>query len=173
MLFSLRLLVLPPSSYRFSVLYLLCGITDVLDGFAARRLHTESERGAMLDSAADLLFGIAYAVRVLPLLSIPLWVWIWTAIIAVTKITGILIASRKAQKLRMEHSPGNKLTGFLLFLMPLSNCFGAVKYAAALVCMTASATTVGEIRLIGGEKCLLISKKNIKNSICPKTSRRS
>ena len=33
------------------------GITDVLDGFAARRLHTESEHGAVLDSVADVKYG--------------------------------------------------------------------------------------------------------------------
>ena len=69
-LFSVLLLVFSPYSYFFAALYLLCGITDVLDGFVARRLHTESEQGAMLDSVADLLFAVIYAVRILPLLSV-------------------------------------------------------------------------------------------------------
>ena len=68
MLFSLALLVLPSRSLPFVVLYLLCGLTDVLDGFIARKLHTESEKGAMLDSIADLLFAVVYAVKILPIL---------------------------------------------------------------------------------------------------------
>ena len=151
-LFSLWLLVLSPFATPFAVLYLLCGLTDVLDGFLARKLHTESKIGEMLDSAADLFFAVVYAVKILSFLNIPLWMWIWVAVIGAVKITSILIASTKAHRLLIEHSFGNKLTGFLLFLMPLSNCFGAVKYAAALVCMTASAATVGEIRRIGGSK---------------------
>ena len=144
-LFSVLLLVFPPDSCFFAVLYLLCGITDVLDGFAARRLHTESEHGAMLDSVADLLFAAIYAVRVLPLLCIPRWIWIWTAIIAAVKVTGILIASKKARRLWIEHSFGNKLTGLLLFLLPLSVYVADVKYGAALICAIATAAVIREM----------------------------
>lgn len=143
--FSVLLLVFKPNSYPFVMLYFLCGITDVLDGFIARKLHTESEHGAMLDSAADLIFAVIYAVRMLPLLSIPYWIWIWTAIIAVIKIAGIVITSRKMQRLSIEHSFGNKLTGILLFLLPLSVYIADVKYTAAIVCIAATVTAVKEI----------------------------
>ena len=83
--------------------------------------------------------------KILPLLNVPLWVWIWTAIIAVTKITGILIASKKAHKLSIEHSFGNKLTGLLLYLLPLSVCVADVKYGAPLVCAVATVTVIKEI----------------------------
>lgn len=145
-LFSVLLLAFPPFSCRFAVCYLLCGITDVLDGFAARKLHTESEQGARLDSIADLIFAVIYAVRILPLLSIPLWLWIWTAIIAAVKIAGIVISSKKAHSLQIEHSFGNRLTGILLFLLPLSVCVADVKYGAAVVCITATVTAITEIK---------------------------
>ena len=145
MLFSLLLLAFPPFSASFAVFYLLCGVTDVLDGFAARKLHTESERGAMLDSAADLLFAVVYAIKILPLLSVPLWIWIWTAVIAAAKLTGIVISCRKNHTLSIRHSFGNKLTGLLLFLLPLSVRIADVKYGAALVCITAAAAAVREI----------------------------
>ena len=145
MLFSIALLVLLPRSLLFAVLYLLCGVTDVLDGFIARKLHTESEKGAMLDSIADLLFTVVYAVKIPPILRIPLWIWIWTAIIAVTKITCIAIASKKAHRLEIEHSLGNKLTGLLLFLLPLSACVADGKYGVILVCIAATVTVIIEI----------------------------
>ncbi len=144
-LFCLLLLAFKPNSYPFFVLYLLCGITDVLDGFVARKLHTESENGARLDSMADLIFAVIYAVKILPLLNIPLWVWIWAAIIAVIKVTGIAVASIKAKKLTVEHSFGNKLTGILLFLLPLSVYVADVKYGAAVVCIVATAAAFKEI----------------------------
>ena len=145
MLFSLALLFLPQRSLKFAVLYLLCGVTDVMDGFVARKLHTESEKGAMLDSIADLLFAVVYAVKILPILKIPLWIWIWTAIIAVTKITCIVIASKKAHRLEIEHSLGNKLTGLLLFLLPLSACVADGKYGVILVCIVATITVIIEV----------------------------
>ena len=171
-LFSLLLLVFSPYSCPFAVLYLLCGVTDVLDGFIARKLHTQSEKGARLDSIADLIFAVIYAVRILPLLSLPYWIWVWTAVIAVIKIAGIAISGRKANRLSIEHSFGNKLTGILLFLLPLSVYITDVKYGAILVCITATVTAIREaVKIYGGlKKCRLISKKNIKNSICRKTN---
>ena len=145
MLFSLLLCGFSPFTSIFFVLYLLCGITDILDGFIARMLHTESEKGATLDSIADLLFAFIYAVKILPSLSVPIWIWIWTALIAILKITGILLKSKKEQRLFIEHSFGNKLTGFLLFLLPLSVYITEVKYGAILVCMVATATVSIEI----------------------------
>ena len=144
-LFSLVMIVFPPSSVPFAVLYLLCGVTDVLDGFIARKLHTESEKGAMLDSIADLFFALSYAVKILPVLNFPIWIWIWTAIIAAVKITGILITSKKIHKLSVEHSFENKLTGLFLYLLPLSVCVADVKYTATLVCTVATVTVIKEM----------------------------
>lgn len=142
MLFSVILLFLPPFHFSFILLYILCGATDVLDGFVARKLHTVSAKGAALDSTADLLFTLVYAVKVLPNLSIPLWIWGWTLLIALVKATGILIASKNAHGLYIEHSFANKFTGLLLFLLPLSVCITDIKYSAAFVCIAASATTI-------------------------------
>ena len=150
-IFSVLLLVFSPYSYTFAVLYLLCGVTDVLDGFIARKLHAESEHGARLDSIADFFFAVIYAVRILPLLSVPRWLWVWTAIIAVIKIAGIVIAGRKTKKLTVEHSFGNRLTGILLFLMPLSVYIADVKYGATVVCIAATVTATGEIIKSMGE----------------------
>ena len=150
-LLSLLMLGFSPNSYLFAVFYLLCGVTDVLDGFVARKLHTESEKGTMLDSVADLFFAVVYAVRILPILNIPLWIWTWTAIIAVTKITGILFAGKKTHKLSIEHSFGNKITGLLLFFLPTSVCAADVKYGSALVCFAATGTVIKEITELFGK----------------------
>lgn len=164
--FSLLLFAFPPGTPFFAACYLWCGFSDVLDGFVARKLHTQSERGAILDSAADLLFAVVYAVRILPLLSIPLWVWIWAAAVAVTKITGILIAGKRTGKLRIEHSPGNKLTGVLLFFLPLSVGFADVTYGAALVCAVATVTVAWEMIRVCGKA----NHRSAENRDCPKTN---
>lgn len=146
MLFSLLMLGLPMPSYLFAVCYLLCGVTDVLDGFVARKLHTKSEKGAMLDSTADLIFALIYAVKILPLLHIPLWIWIWTAGIAMVKISGIILTSKREHKLSIAHSFANKLTGILVFLLPLSAYIVDMKYSAAVVCAVATVATIEEIK---------------------------
>ncbi len=60
----------------FWIVYALCGLSDILDGLLARRLHAESLLWERLDSAADSLFVIASAGRLLPLCDFPLWGWI-------------------------------------------------------------------------------------------------
>ncbi len=52
----------------FFALYLTAALTDALDGYVARRLKTESNLGARLDSIADIfLFALALA---------GWWVWV-------------------------------------------------------------------------------------------------
>ena len=92
-----------------------------------------------------MFFAVVYAVKILPFLKIPLWMWIWVAVIGAVKITSILIASTKAHRLLIEHSFGNKLTGLLLYLLPLSVHIADVKYGAILVCAVATGTVIKEM----------------------------
>ena len=151
-LFSLLLFVFPSESYLFTVLYILCGVTDMLDGFVARKLHTESKRGAMLDSMADIVFAVAYAFRILPLMLIPLWIWIWTGAIAVIKTRVIVLKSKNEHGLSVEHSFFNKLTGLSIFLLPLSIYIADIRYSAAFVCIIATFAVLDEICKLRGYK---------------------
>ena len=56
---TILLLFFPALSPAFFILYALTGLTDVLDGWIARRTKTASDFGARLDSVADLLFYMA------------------------------------------------------------------------------------------------------------------
>ena len=51
---SVVLLLFDASSFPFYMTYLLCGLSDVADGFLARKLHAESTFGSRLDSFADM-----------------------------------------------------------------------------------------------------------------------
>ena len=145
MLLSLFLLAFSTSAALFQPLYLLCGVTDVLDGFLARKLHTESERGARLDSAADLLFAVMYAVRILPRLRIPGWGWVWIAGIAAVKIAGVVLAGIQRRGQLLEHSAANRLTGLAVFLLPMTVRFAAVEYGIVAVCGLATFAAMGDI----------------------------
>jgi CDP-diacylglycerol--glycerol-3-phosphate 3-phosphatidyltransferase len=48
----------------FVVLYLLSGLSDVLDGYIARRFHVESDLGGKLDGLADILLFLCAFVSV-------------------------------------------------------------------------------------------------------------
>lgn len=53
---SAFLLFIPLKSIGFLVVYTFAGLTDVLDGWLARKTGRANEFGARLDSIADLLF---------------------------------------------------------------------------------------------------------------------
>ena len=83
---SIGLLFCNVTGWPFWTLYALCGISDMVDGWLARKLHAETKAGAILDSVADLSFVACCAIRLLPHLSIPSWLWIWAGIIVVIKL---------------------------------------------------------------------------------------
>ena len=75
--FSLPLLFLSLSSTRFYVLYLFCGLTDMIDGRIAGKTGSVGEFGARLDTVADFVFMFVCSIRILPLMRIPIWLLVW------------------------------------------------------------------------------------------------
>ena len=142
---SLALLFLPTLSVAFGVLYLLGGVSDMADGFVARKTHTESETGAKLDSAADLVFVAVSAVKLLPLVRLDTWLWIWVAAIALVKIAAMVLRFARVHTFMPPHSIANKLTGVLLFLLPLTLPLVDIHYPAALVCAVATFAAIQDI----------------------------
>ena len=142
---SIALLFLPTLSVAFGALYLLGGISDMADGFVARKTHTESETGAKLDSAADLIFVTVSAVKLLPLVRLNTWLWIWVAAIALIKIAAMVLRFTRVHTVTLPHSISNKLTGVLLFLLPLTLPLADIHYPAALVCIVATFAAVQDI----------------------------
>ena len=87
---SVALLFCPAFSLPFFVLYLAAGLTDMIDGPVARKTGTVSEFGAKLDTTADFLFVAACLIKLLPLTSFPLWIWLWIGGIALIKAVNLL-----------------------------------------------------------------------------------
>lgn len=118
---AISLLFCSPESVTFWIIYGLCGVSDMVDGYLARRLHAESKAGAVLDSVADICFVMCCAIRLLPILQIPTWLWIWAGVIVLIKLVNQVSALVVYKRLRFPHTLANKLTGLLLFLsVPLT-----------------------------------------------------
>lgn len=66
---AIFLLILPAPGRFFLCVYLLCGVTDVLDGWIAHHYHAESMLGAKLDSAADFTVIIILLWRLYPIVA--------------------------------------------------------------------------------------------------------
>lgn len=117
-LLSLILLLLKPLSHSFLGVYLACGLSDIVDGYIARRFNYTSRLGSILDSIADVvLFGIM-ALVFWPVLSVPEGILLYLAIIALIRITSLLIAFFKYRTFAVLHTYANKATGLLIFCFP-------------------------------------------------------
>ena len=113
---AIGLLFCDVAEWPFWALYALCGISDMVDGLLARKLHAETKGGAILDSVADIVFVACCAIRLLPLLEIPAWLWIWAGVIAFIKMVNQVSALAVYKRFCFPHTVANKLTGLLLFL---------------------------------------------------------
>jgi CDP-diacylglycerol--glycerol-3-phosphate 3-phosphatidyltransferase len=113
---SIGLLFCVVSGWQFWTLYVLCGISDMADGWLARKLHAETKAGAILDSVSDIVFVACCAIRLLPVLEIPSWLWIWAGVIVFIKIVNQISALAVYKRFCFPHTFANKLTGLLLFL---------------------------------------------------------
>lgn len=113
------LLFTTPFSAAFCGCYIYCGLSDMIDGAVARKMRIESRAGAYLDSLADLIFVAVCLVRLLPLLVVPRWLWIWMAVIVLMKSINVVSGWVCWHRIVLLHTTANRLTGFLLFLAPL------------------------------------------------------
>ena len=145
---SIALLFCPALSPAFYGLYIAAGLSDMLDGFAARKTNSASEFGARLDTAADLVFVLACLIKLLPVLRIPAWLYAWIGIIALIKLVNIISGFAVQKRFPAVHSVMNKVTGALLFLLPLTIPAVGLKYAAVVVCAAATLAAMQEGHII-------------------------
>lgn len=153
---SICLLCCPVISFGFYTLYLFCGFTDTIDGTIARKTKTISEFGARLDTAADIVFVAVCLVKILPLISLPVWIWVWIVIITAIKIGNILWGFICSKRLISIHTDLNKATGFLLFLFPFTLGFIEPIYSSVIACSLATASAINELYYTRKKRDLLI-----------------
>ena len=141
---SVALLFLSALSPGFIVLYLSAGFTDMIDGTVARKTNTVSEFGSKFDTLADFIFVVVCLIKILPVIDIPVWLWIWIGIIALVKIINLIYGFSIQKRFVAEHTIMNKVTGFLLFILPLTLPVIDLKFSAVGVCGIATFAAVQE-----------------------------
>ena len=127
----------------------------MLDGYLARKLHAESKIGAVLDSVADICFVVCCAIRLMPVIRIPAWLWIWAGVIVAIKLVNQVSALIVCKRFCFPHTKANKITGLLLFLtvptvfwsiVPLAVVAGIATFAAIQEGHFIRAGRVGHVR---------------------------
>lgn len=141
---SILLLFFPAFSLAFYITYILCGFTDMIDGTVARKTNSVSKFGSQLDTIADLVFVAVSLCKLLPAIHLPGWLWIWGGVIAMIKIGNIAWGYTTKKQFISLHTVMNKVTGALLFLLPLILTFVELKYSCIAVCSIATFAAIQE-----------------------------
>lgn len=145
---SVVLLFVPVLSPAFYALYLTAGFTDMIDGAVARKTNTVSAFGSVLDTVADFIFFAVCLYKLIPVLQIPVWLWVWTGGIAAIKMFGIIFGLVVHKKFIAKHTVANKIVGFLLFVFPLTVSVLDSRCSGAAICAVATVAALQEAYLI-------------------------
>ena len=141
---SIALLFCPVFSPAFYVLYITAGVSDMTDGAVARKTGKASGFGAKFDTAADLVLVAVCMMKMIPALHIPVWLVVWIIVIAAIKAVNLISGYVLRKKLVVLHTLMNKVTGILLFALPLTFSFIDLKYSGALVSAAATFAAIQE-----------------------------
>jgi phosphatidylglycerophosphate synthase len=143
--FSAVLLFVKPLGALFFSAYILCGFSDMLDGYIARKTKSTSTLGATLDSIGDVVFCAVMLYIFLPIIVIPTAIIIWISDIAIIRIASLAIGYYKYRKLAFLHTYLNKITGLILFCVPMLYNFVDIKILLIVPCAFASISAVEDL----------------------------
>lgn len=141
---SLALLFFMPQSLPSYALYTAAGLSDIFDGWIARKTNTATEFGAKLDALADIVFAAVVLIMLLPILALPVWIIVWAGVIALIKLVNIVIGFVRHHTLTAVHSVINKVTGTLVFILPFTLTIINIRYTAVFVCAVATVAAIME-----------------------------
>lgn len=141
---SVLLLFIKAFSPAFFILYLSCGISDVLDGFIARKTHTVSRTGQILDSSADAAFFICMLIIYIRTLVLPVQVITAVIVICVLRFSSLAAGFIRWHEPAFLHTYANKAAGFTVFCFPLLYVF-LPRTAYVIVCLITIVSAAEEL----------------------------
>lgn len=132
-------------SLSFFYLYLICGLTDVLDGYIARKLEVTTSFGAVLDSIADTLFFLALVVTLFVRFIFPIWVIAWIFLIIIIRFSSLFIGFSRYGVFSFLHTLSNKFTGLVIFFLPFLIIISCYDMSISICCFIATISAVEEL----------------------------
>lgn len=158
---SLSLIFIKPLSEKFYILYIICGISDALDGFLARKTNTTSEIGAKLDSIADMIMIGVIIFLFYPIINPSAEIIVWIILIGIIRIMGMVIALKKYKTFVSIHSYGNKVTGMIFFLFPIMFSYIDKIMLIHITCIIATTSAIEEFIIQLTSKEVQLNRKSI------------
>ena len=162
-IFSISLPFIKKYNLLFLLLYTICGLTDILDGYIARKTKTESSFGAKLDTIADLIFFIIIFIVMFDIILKNVIYIYFICVIAFIRILSIITILKKYNQFAILHTYANKLTGLLLFFIPYFIYLKEMNIVVYIICAIALFSSIEELAINIKSEKLELNKKSIFN----------
>ena len=119
---AIVILFLEPFSPPFYIVYGVAGVTDILDGFIARKFHLQSKLGSILDSVSDIVFLGVMSFKIVPTLIeiLPFWHWIIILVPLAFHLSAYVLCAIKFKKFSAVHTYANKIMSAAIFIYPFT-----------------------------------------------------
>ena len=143
---ALYLILLKALSTMFFIIYSLCVISDILDGYIARKTKTATKLGELLDSFADIIFFAVILVKFFLLARVENHIIYWLIAICSIKVISLVVGFIKYRAVAFLHTYANKFTGgVILISFPVMYFLGGITNTLVILCIIASIATVEEL----------------------------
>lgn len=132
------------------IVYLLAGLTDILDGWLARRLKAESKLGARLDSLGDIfLFGMIAAFFIFQAPGLIKGFMVPICLVIAVKVAALATGLIKYRRFTSIHTTACKIAGLGIFVLPVFAWFGLpLRHGVIAVLVIAFAAALEELLII-------------------------
>ena len=117
-------------------------------------MNQQSSAGAKLDSIADAAFAISIFIVAINNLSLPVWIWLCAALIALLRMVGYIIGLHKYSTFSSLHTYANKATGALIFASPLLYAVWGMTIVGIILCIVAFVSSLEELIITAKSKKL-------------------
>ncbi len=142
---SCCLLLIAPEGNVFVIVYILCGMTDVLDGYFARKWEVTSRFGALFDSIADVIFVVVILIIFIPVIEWQSWMLGILGLIVVIRCASVLVGMIRFHEIAFIHTYGNKAAGLALFCFPFLYQVISLPVVVGIVCGVACVSALEEL----------------------------
>lgn len=143
---ALYLILLKPLTTMFFIVYSLCVISDILDGYIARKTKTNTKLGEVLDSFADAIFFIVILVKLILLERFENHIIYFLIAICSIKVVSLVVGFIKYKAVAFLHTYANKFAGgAILISLPVMYLLGGITNNLVIVCIIASIASVEEL----------------------------
>lgn len=139
----------------------MIGLSDIADGYIARKTCSASKLGEKLDSIADMVFDCVLIVILYPVVAPKMQILIWISIIALIRIVSVVVVFVKYKIFGMVHTFANKGTGLLLFSFPILYSVLQPEILMCALCAVASISAIEELLIDLSSKEWQANRKSV------------